>query len=606
MPRTRSASGQPASAAVGQFPNSALSGPVAPRCSEGGKISPECAVTRAGLVFGFCGNLVLAVPQLGVRFERAGSFGRRRAAQAEALDGREIAMRFNPAVREQALVAAARHCCVCRRYRGVKIEVHHIVPEASGGTSDVDNAIALCFDCHTDAGHYKPEHPRGTKFSPGELRRHREVWYDIVRSGNVAPAPEQTLHCRYLVCKSFDIIGEIASGNLERLPVERPHLAKTPAGRFLEDVVKAHPAQYRNDQEWGDHFATVAEYLRVHPNVVVRERSSAYQFPYFQAVRVPSAMELEERVAPADGITRMLLGANVRPEEIAYALAYSEVCGDDRFQEVYRLRPLWAVYLAVTNVDERPATLESLLHHVDEPNGLGYRGLWARESQGTSAHVLPRVGLPEGATAVIPLAALLGPLWPDRFDAYWTDSCDLSTDQRQILSHGDLSAETVATSVIGPALWPRGIRLAHGGKSVEYQVHELDLENVYTLSRYWVCGSCPHLFFEGSSPRAVAYGGELFARMPRVSQEHLVVVPDGVTALTVAELEDETTVLERVDVNGVRVRWNVTLTKGSVLRIKVRAGDNCRLRGHYDAPVSLPSNPWRRNEIVDAFTRGAV
>ena len=34
------------SRAVGQLPVSALSGPVAPRCSESGKISSECAVTR--------------------------------------------------------------------------------------------------------------------------------------------------------------------------------------------------------------------------------------------------------------------------------------------------------------------------------------------------------------------------------------------------------------------------------------------------------------------------------------------------------------------------------------------------------------------------------
>jgi hypothetical protein len=50
----------------------ALSGPVGPRCSESGKISSECAVTRAEPVFGFCGALVLAVVQLSVRWRSVG------------------------------------------------------------------------------------------------------------------------------------------------------------------------------------------------------------------------------------------------------------------------------------------------------------------------------------------------------------------------------------------------------------------------------------------------------------------------------------------------------------------------------------------------------
>jgi len=57
---------------AGQFPNRALSGPVAPRCSESGKISSECAVTRGEPVFGFCGALVLTVQQLGVRWRWVG------------------------------------------------------------------------------------------------------------------------------------------------------------------------------------------------------------------------------------------------------------------------------------------------------------------------------------------------------------------------------------------------------------------------------------------------------------------------------------------------------------------------------------------------------
>ena len=35
-------------------------------------------------------------------------------------------MSFPSKVRDQLLVAAARHCCACHRYKGVKLEIHHI------------------------------------------------------------------------------------------------------------------------------------------------------------------------------------------------------------------------------------------------------------------------------------------------------------------------------------------------------------------------------------------------------------------------------------------------------------------------------------------------
>lgn len=104
-------------------------------------------------------------------------------------------MTFSKSVREQALIESARHCCVCHRYKGVKIEVHHIVPLDSGGDDSPDNAIALCFDCHADAGHYNPKHPRGSKFSPDELLEARETWHRTVRSqGLSGPEAESQLH----------------------------------------------------------------------------------------------------------------------------------------------------------------------------------------------------------------------------------------------------------------------------------------------------------------------------------------------------------------------------------------------------------------------------
>ncbi len=86
-------------------------------------------------------------------------------------------MPFSNKIREDVLVKSQRHCCICHRFTGTRIEVHHIVPESQGGPNTIDNAIALCFNCHAEAGHYNPQHPRGLKYSPSELTKHRDRWW---------------------------------------------------------------------------------------------------------------------------------------------------------------------------------------------------------------------------------------------------------------------------------------------------------------------------------------------------------------------------------------------------------------------------------------------
>jgi len=61
----------------------------------------------------------------------------------------------------------------------VKIETDHIEPAAENGTDNIDNAIPVCFDCHAEIHSYNDKHPRGRKFGPEELRKHKEQWLGI-------------------------------------------------------------------------------------------------------------------------------------------------------------------------------------------------------------------------------------------------------------------------------------------------------------------------------------------------------------------------------------------------------------------------------------------
>jgi len=79
----------------------------------------------------------------------------------------------------ELLVSCHRRCCICHRYCGVKIETDHIVPAGDGGPSSIENAIAVCFECHAEIHGYNDKHPRGRKFRPDELRAHRDQWLRI-------------------------------------------------------------------------------------------------------------------------------------------------------------------------------------------------------------------------------------------------------------------------------------------------------------------------------------------------------------------------------------------------------------------------------------------
>lgn len=77
------------------------------------------------------------------------------------------------------LVRCHRRCCICHRFCGTKIETDHIVQAAESQDHSIENAIAVCFDCHAEIHAYNPKHPRGRKFTPEELRMHKEQWLRI-------------------------------------------------------------------------------------------------------------------------------------------------------------------------------------------------------------------------------------------------------------------------------------------------------------------------------------------------------------------------------------------------------------------------------------------
>ena len=88
-------------------------------------------------------------------------------------------MGFDKEESAKLLAQCHRRCCVCHRFCGVKMELHHMHHRADGGSDDIDNAIPLCFECHAEVNHYSDSHPRGRKFTIEELRAHKAHWLEI-------------------------------------------------------------------------------------------------------------------------------------------------------------------------------------------------------------------------------------------------------------------------------------------------------------------------------------------------------------------------------------------------------------------------------------------
>ncbi len=98
-------------------------------------------------------------------------------------------MSIPDSVAAKILVKSARHCCICRRFSPLQIQIHHIVERADGGSDEEDNLIPICIMCHSSV-HSQVYMTKG--FSRAELKGHREAVYDMVEKGKLPVQPQIT------------------------------------------------------------------------------------------------------------------------------------------------------------------------------------------------------------------------------------------------------------------------------------------------------------------------------------------------------------------------------------------------------------------------------
>ena len=508
-------------------------------------------------------------------------------------------MAFSKTIKEKALVAAGRRCCLCTRYRGVRLEVHHIIPSSDGGTDDYDNAIALCFDCHADVGHYNPHHPRGNRFTPTELRKHRRRVYRQIESGTLSSTPlqEHWAYCRYLICKSFSALSEVINGNLARLPVASPLLADTISLDKVRQIVRVQGRNDRGSSVYGDWFTDAESYYVKHSFVQFLRHSAGPNHSYFQAIRMLEEAEIRTRVGPSDPLSVYLLDAGASSGDVCVALGHADDCGGG-FQELYKTRPVWTAFLEIRNTSTDPVTLRHLHGGLDITER-DYREFAIHTGTPWSMQ-LPSAAILPDHSVLVPLGVLLGPLRQSLPPAIRREDYKLAHAHYQEVDRVDYSSVTSKMGLLGPMIWPSSITAMVGNASVVQQLHELDMSNLYTIDRHWAMGSCPFLFLRSQDDRLI-YVRELFAKEPTARSHDTITVPPGVRSMIVAELERETTFIESMSVNGRRHSVNLELHRGDCWELSVRCNDEIKLVGWYRPELPGRQDPLYHNQLICNF-----
>lgn len=461
--------------------------------------------------------------------------------------------------------------------------MHHIVPKASGGADEFENAIPLCFDCHAWAGHYFAGHPRGTAFSPSELRKARDDWYSKFERGEVTASEDKALLAvKYFLCRDWDIGKELLQGNLKLAPVKSALLAQSPVVATVKKLISSH-SEYRSTNLAGDAYSTIEEYKAAYPSAQVSTTypyasGSERGYAFYGCVRNCEEKEVRERVLSRDPISAFLATRGASLSELCVAVADNGDCGDGSLAESYRLRPLWPVFVAFKNVSNEPIALDFAAGLVDD--GEDFRAL-SNNTAKPGDWKLPAAEIEPNQTVLVLVAILVAPL---------SELGESLSEGEAIIDQGEYSQVTYAASfpeeglenfrVVGPRMRPKSISMRVGSSQVIQDIHDFDLENVYTIDRDWQCGSCPHLFYSDMKGgvryvREIISGG--FGRQTTDSFS----VPEGVSAVMIAELEDEVTYFDSIVRDGVLVGENVTLRRGSLLQYRVNGGERFEFLGSY-------------------------
>lgn len=504
-------------------------------------------------------------------------------------------MGFTPAIKQQVMIDSARHCCVCHRYKGIKMEVHHLIQHANGGDDTYENAIPLCFDCHADAGHFNDRHPRGTKFSVKELIKARDSWYKNVKNNQIVEKLifSDKLQTSYYVLNCFDELSSVLKNDLSSVNKNRnkSYLSSNSISEQWSRILKFHYQDFKSNIDQtliieGRNFSSVEEYMSVYVNVSIIDKSST-DYPSYEAKRIVEWSDLLESLE-SKTFVKQLIDSGIEARDFCISVLYkNEVgCGNGEpshdYTELFEIAPISFIFIGITNVSKNQIKLN-----------------WLTTTDENLRLVLPKFNLLPMEMVLIPLATAIN---LNRIDEYGECLEHINGDRGLDLSRV-VSMDTFDRSKVKffeNIINPRSVIFNDNEGEYEIEVHEFDFTNLYSINSYWQCGSCPHLFFINND------GWQLYCRKILVAFSNsmgsdLIVIPEQVSKIIIRELEDEISYLKCIQINGVMVNEEVVLKKGESIIIDVAPFDKVVIEGYYkptNLGVESLNDFWHRNMMI--------
>ncbi len=499
-------------------------------------------------------------------------------------------MGFSDAIKQTVLVNSARRCCVCREFKGLYIEVHHIQPQAAGGADTLDNAIALCFDCHGAAGHYNSAHPIGNKFSPAELRRHRDGHWADVAAGRFPVVPSEAImhvHVRHLLCLSYWQARGVLQGKLRSEHFKIDYVVQTPVSRFMEAVLADYLPRIPNTPVRGGSIVPGA----ISKDVYWRTRAElSCALPEFANSDVRS---IEERDLHAGGIRSALLAdcvkAGLPTSSLGTLRVRHQLCAEEAWFAEYQVRRPVFAFTVVENHGRQAVILASASGAKEAPQGPAPRPFELVDA-GADLLTSPPIKLAPGQSVAIPSAVLLSPAEEDDLTFEWADTVQRGGAELEFTAYADEDTRlgSDAYLVVGPTFRPTSAEFLIGADRQLLNLRPFDVRRVYLLGEGWLAGSCPHAVVELDNGEVLALGEILVDAWRTVGKETLS-MPRAARFLHICEFEFETTTIQTIRRKGViLVRGTTVLTRGEVLSIPVEVGDEIEIVGSYESMLRRP------------------
>lgn len=495
-------------------------------------------------------------------------------------------MPFPNDVRTEALLRAARHCCVCRLPKGTALEVHHLQPEADGGSNTIENAIPLCFDCHANAGHYNSRHPRGTKFSPAELVQHRDRWYAAVQQHGIEAAGDPGLAFQYLIISDATVNSDLLTHDVGRLPLGKNTILFDP-GRVTDFQKKELLRSLRgfnvgtNIEAYTQH-PDYSSYLRVHPD------ARSLSEDYGTALRRPVTLADLERIgAPQLAFIEEADASGAELDDLCWVTAHRGGCGDGGIYERWTLPSFVTVSLMVTNVAQAALTISNvrgLRERTDDsyaPRRLVSHPLSAEE--GNEVIPFPPAQVLPGQTVIVPVASAynFGETMYLEHDSLIVES--IARGAYQNFAAVDSTPVLARSWIVGPAFWPLEFQFRDAGRLGRAAVHGLQPTLTYSVQRGVEYGSCPHVFVRREGGHWVYLRPALVAAVRCMAVDRIE-LPAHTSEVAIVELEHEETLVKELRV-GARTRRDVVLRLNDVLLIDTHGCDLIEVHGLY-APLA--------------------